>query len=418
MEFLWGAAISAQQTEEHTTQDWRKWYRKNGSNEVMKNNLYRKFLYKDSWKSEKIGSQLSNPKSYKQDATSIVHEDNYKKDYKMLEDIGLNSLRFSIPWSKIQPNKNKFDEEEIKHYRDRIITLHDRGIEPIVTLWHFDQPSWFSDMGGWHSTDAFLRFGDYVKKVVDELGDLVKIWTPLNEPNGWIYGSYIFNKFPPENTKRRYAPRAYRNIIQSQKIAYDIIKDKYQESKVGIATTAGYFEPYNDSVINKSISDLVRYVERDNFLDKCEEYLDFIGVNNYYHYRIDWMLRNHFDNNPRSDMKWILSPEGLAGVAEQMYEKYEKPVVVTEHGLADHQDKHRAWYIQESLEKIKEAKKRGVEINGYIHWSLIDNIEWTHGRWPRFGLIEIDYDTGDRQLRESARKYGQIIKNSEFSSSW
>lgn len=418
MEFLWGAAISAHQTEEHTTRDWNDWYRKKGSDQVKKNNLYRKFLYKDSWRSDEVGSQLSNPKSYKQNATKIMHEENYESDYEMLEEIGLNSLRFSIPWSKVQPSIDEFDSEAINHYKNRILSLRNRNVEPILTLWHFDQPSWFSDMGGWHSEDAHLIFGEYVEKIVDELGDLVNIWTPLNEPNGWIYGSYVFNKFPPDNTKRRYTFRAYRNIVQSQRAAYDIIKDRNRGSKVGIATTAGCFEPYDDGFINKSISNLIRLLERDKFLDKCEDHLDFIGVNNYYHYRVDWMLRNHLDSNPRSDMWWILSPEGLAKVAEQMYNKYDKPIVVTEHGLADYEDKHRSWYIEESLDHLKNAKNRGVEINGYIHWSLIDNIEWTHGRWPRFGLIEIDYDTGTRQLRNSAQKYKEIIRDSEFSSSW
>lgn len=416
-EFLWGVASSSHQVEKSAPNEWLK-----ESKGVAENNsgtsILTHVLHRDLLNSDQMRHQMLNRGSYSQKADKIAFEENYKSDYELAEEIGVNSSRVSLSWAKIEPERGEFSEEALDHYEEMIEHMKSKGIEPVVTLWHFTHPEWFFEDSGWSKPESVDLFARYVDKVTSRLGDKVDIWVTLNEPVGWLRSSYMIDKFPPKQTRRRDVIKAFRNLYKSHNSAYEKIKSNTQDTKVGISATSGCFEPYKPNVINKAISKLMRYIERDAFLDKCKDRLDYIGVNNYYHCKVDFLFRNQLSTVPRSDLKWPLSPDGLGKVCEQMYNRYSKPIIVTEHGLADHEDEHRGWYINESIESLKEKKDEGIPINGYFHWSLTDNIEWNEGRWPRFGLIEIDYETGDRKIRESAEDYKRCIEESSISADW
>lgn len=414
--FLWGVASSAHQVEEVAPNEWVDSSSKIVSEE-SKTSVIDKFLYRRTRKSDRIKEQMSSDKSYSQIAPKIAHDKNYQKDYDMAEQIGVNSVRLSISWARIEPSKGNFSDEAIQHYRDVIEYIRSKNMTPVVTIWHFTHPQWFFSEGGWSDKESVKHFERFVRKIVTEFGDIVDYWVTLNEPVGWIRSSHIFNNFPPQKTRKRDVFRVFRNMYKAHNNAYNIIKSNH-DARVGISATSGCFEGYKSNRINKMIARLLRYVERDAFLDKCKENLDYIGVNNYYHCRVDILFRNQLTTTPRSDLNWPLSSDGLACVCEQMYERYELPIIVTEHGLADYEDKNRGWYIDQSVRKLKKKQDDGVPINGYFHWSLIDNIEWDSGRWPRFGLIEMDYETGERRLRDSSEDYKRCIETIPMEARW
>lgn len=398
--FLWGASTSAHQTEGGNVNDWTRWEKKNA--EKLAEDARDEFSDLEVW--DKIEERATNPENYVS-GEAVDGFNRYQEDIEIADQLNMNCLRFSIEWSRIQPEEDRFDEKAIQHYRRIIEELEKRDIEPVVTLWHFTNPQWFADEGCWASEDAVDHFLEYVEKIVEEFGDRISYWITLNEPTGWIIHSNILDKFPPGRKNPVKAFKAYRNMIRAHRKAYAIIHQK-QDSKVGAAFNTSFFEPRNQRPLNRFLAALLRKVERGHFINKTSKHLDFIGVNYYQHRQVDWLLRS--EKKEKSDIGWDLSPEGFYGVLKQMG-KYGKPLIVTEHGLADRQDKYREDYIIESLKKMSEAADEGVDVQGYLHWSLTDNFEWDKGRWPRFGLVKIDYNDLSRNIRSSAERYAEII---------
>jgi beta-glucosidase len=140
------------------------------------------------------------------------------------------------------------------------------------------------------------------------------------------------------------------------------------------------------------------------------KHCDFLGMNYYFSDRV-YGYRVHNPDEKLSDLGWDLSPANIQHALERLYEKYKLPILVTENGLADRQDENRQWWITQTLIGMQKAMDGGVQLEGYLHWSLLDNFEWDKGRWPRFGLAEVDYKTLDRKLRPSAIWFGKVIKH-------
>jgi beta-glucosidase len=394
--FLWGTSTSAHQIEGGRNDDWTRWEKQNA--ERLSKKASERFNDLESW--ENIRKEAENSDNYiSGDGSS--HIMNFEEDIELMDDLGVNAYRFSLDWSWIQPEENKFNSNAINHYRELLDELERNNIEPIVSLWHFTNPEWFANKGGWHSDEAVEDYSSFVEKVSDEFED-VENWITLNEPTGWISHSHLIGKWPPEKKNPFLAYKAYKNMVESHKQAYDIIEGA---DNVGIAANVTAWD-FPDII--KPVAELCRKAEYSHFLDRCSKKLDFIGVNYYQHRQI----LSDEEDKPVSDMGWELSPEGFYKALKTVDQKFDKPILVTEHGLADQNDENRSEYIQESLEKLMEAKDEGVNVEGYLHWSLTDNFEWDKGYWPKFGLIEVDYDSEDkdRKLRQSARDYRQLIQ--------
>jgi Beta-glucosidase/6-phospho-beta-glucosidase/beta-galactosidase len=154
----------------------------------------------------------------------------------------------------------------------------------------------------------------------------------------------------------------------------------------------------------------MQYCQDDYFIKKVIKYCDFLGVNYYFSNRV-YGYRIHNPNQKLSDLQWNMQPADIQYVLERLHDKYKLPIIITENGLADADDSQRKWWLNQTLIGMQKAIKNGVRLEGYLHWSLIDNFEWTYGKWPRFGLVAINYETGERKLRPSARWFGRVIKH-------
>jgi beta-glucosidase len=412
MTFLWGASISSHQVEGGLENDWTRWERDNAT-EWAQTGLIQRIRRRLGRASPPAAA--TDPANYISGAATD-HFNRYEEDAEIAADIGLNALRFSLAWSRLQPTPGALDADAVAHYREKLHELRDRGIEPMVTVWHYAHPQWFVDDYGWHHALAPAKFRAYTERVADAFGDLVTYWITMNEPAAYVRSAYIFDGFPPARTKIWQAPRAWRNLVRAHRLAYDTLSEG--DTRVGVSLATGSFEPYTDTVCNRTLADLLRTLEHDAFLRGLLPALDFIGINYYIEYRADVLGRNILWGSPRrSDMGWPLSPGGLEALCKRLAE-YDLPLVITEHGLADSDDEHRGWYIRESIAAIERARADGAPVNGYFHWSLTDNFEWDKGFWPRFGLAAVDYDDQTRTLRDSTDVYAEMIANRDWDATW
>ncbi len=415
--FLWGAATSAHQIEGNNRNDWSEWEKKNA--ERLAREAKTKYA---KWQQEEF-PEMFNSANYIS-AQAADHYNRYEEDFDIAKSLGHNSHRFSMEWSRIEPEEGKFDEKEIEHYRQVVNALRIRGMEPFVTLWHWPLPLWLSKQGGWESKSIINYFERYAKKIAEEIPE-VKFWITLNEPEVYASHSYLKGNWTPQ--KRNYFAyrRVIRNLVKAHKKAYSAIKLIRPDSKIGIAKHNLYFEAYKNRFINKFLKRIADMWWNEWFLKKISGYQDVIGVNNYHHNRINYEF--YKNENPKaeqarygagkkmSDMAWELYPESLAFVVRELA-KYKLPIYVAEHGLADALDSRREWFLTESLKHLHQAIKEGAPVRGYTHWSLLDNFEWDKGFWPRFGLIEVDYKTMERRVRPSARTYAKICRSNQLES--
>ena len=389
--FLWGAGTSSHQVEGGNVNDWSKWEKGNAEGLAKKSETYWQ-----PWQKEKFPEMLQSRNYISGRACDHYHR--FKEDFDIAKELNHNAHRFSIEWSRIEPKEGFIDEKEIEHYRQVLIALKERNIEPFVTLYHWTLPNWLAEKGGWLNPKTPYYFDRYVKIISENLFDYVNFWITLNEPSLYASNSYLKGNWPPEKKSIFKYFRVVNSLVKAHKLAYRALHLIDLECKVGIAKNNIYFE--NIPFIN--------YFWNKYFLNKIKNEQDFIGLNHYFH---QTLFGNK--NESVSDMGWGIYPEGIYRVLKEL-KKYNKPIYITENGLADKDDQKREKFIKDYLIWIYKAIEEGVDVRGYLHWSLLDNFEWDKGFWPRFGLVEVDFKTFERKIRPSAYKYAKICKNNKL----
>jgi len=403
--FLWGASTSSHQVEGLNINDWSEW---------EKNNAER--LARDASKQWPKEQQERFPEMF--DSKNYIsgracdHYNRYEEDFDIARSLGHNAHRFSIEWSRIEPEEGKFDEKEIEHYREVIKALRERGLEPFVTLWHWTLPLWLAEKGGIRNKKFAEYFARFSEKIVQSYNADVKYWFTINEPEIYALNSYLRGRRTPQKKGVLNFYFAMRSLISAHRLAYTSIKKIAPLSIVGVICNLSDFRS-SGGFINVLLKVIFEIFWNHYFLGKSQDRLDSIGLNFYFHNRINYGI-NKNSNEINSDLGWDLHPEGVEKVLLG-FKKYAKPIYITESGLADKEDKYRDWFIKETIKAIARARSKDVNIQGYLHWSLLDNFEWDIGFWPRFGLVEINYETLARKIRPSALEYAKIIKNNGFS---
>ena len=418
--FYWGSATSAHQVEGGNINDWSEWEQsesriKNLELRIKDENFKKSFPLhlSERWPTP---SDLENYISVK----ACDHYNRFEEDFDIAKYLNHNAHRFSIEWSRIEPEEGKFNEKEIEHYRKVILALRERGIEPFITLWHWTNPLWIRDIGGWENkktVDYFLR---YVERVVKEFGRDVKFWIAINEPNVYVGKSYIQGNFPPQVKSYWRANRALKNLMKANKGAYTLIHKIFgNDVSVGSTHFVVAHLPYRkNSILDRLSVKVLNYIRNLRSFNQAIGYHDFIGVDFYHLERVEFCLRGgrwlffrtHFDENNATDMNWEIFPRGIYDFLIFL-KKYKLPIFILENGLADAKDEKRAKFIKNHLFWVAKAIHNGVDVRGYFYWSLLDNFEWAEGFYLRFGLVEIDYEALERKIRPSAIEYAKIAKD-------
>lgn len=418
--FLWGAATSSHQIEggnEHN--DWWAWEHE-----------------------DRIEGGVRSGKA-------TDHWNRYREDLKLAADLGMNSYRFSVEWSRIEPKEGQWDLAALDRYADLVAECEKNGLVPMLTLHHFTSPKWFADQGGFSNDLSPKKFLRFVEKVADRLGSKIPLWCTFNEPMVLVVGTYLGKFMPPGEYAPKKGSRACHNILRAHVLTYDYLHERFGPSiEVGIAHNMLDFKPdrrwhpiellltrifrrfYNrswlDAVTGKKqhfgVLGLFPYPDQVREA-RGRSTVDFIGVNYYTKAYVQWGPRAPAQERPPelpigvafarrrdtvSDLGWAIYPKGFDRVL-RFAATYGLPVYVTENGIADRDDQNRALYLRTHLEVVDQAIQRGMDLRGYYYWSLLDNFEWIKGFGPRFGLYHVDYETFERKLQPSAQVYQDWI---------
>ncbi len=349
------------------------------------------------------------------------HYHRYQEDFDLVKELNQNVHRFSIEWSRIEPRKGEFDQKEILHYRRVLEVLKSRGIKTMITLHYFTTPLWLVEIGGWSNPKVVFYFSCFTTRMSNEYQDLADFWITINEP--LIYAamtSYLQDKWQIQKKHPILFLKVIRNQIAAHRKTYKLFHRSKNIVQVGIAKNNCYFEPYQNKLINQILTFFSNYFWNEYFLNQIRNHQDFIGLNYYFHNRVNvhrTSLNNWFNQNENkivSDMGWEIYPKGIYHVLKKL-KKYQRPIYITENGIADARDILRKDFIKNHLFWIHKAIEEGIDIRGYLHWSLIDNFEWNKKIRPRFGLIEIDYNKGLKRIpRPSAKFYAKICRENEL----
>ncbi len=437
--FIWGAATAAYQIEGAWNEDG---------------------------KGESIWDRFSHtPGKIEGEDTGDVACDHYHRwrdDVALMEELGLKAYRFSIAWPRILPaGRGKINAAGIDFYSQLVDALLEAGIEPYVTLYHWDLPQPLQDQGGWPArmiVDAFVEYTDVVSRA---LGDRVRNWITLNEPWVSAFVGYRDGRHAPGHTDLGEAIAASHHLLLAHGQAVPVIRDNCPDADVGITLNLSPQEPASPSIADrkkatwmdgyinrwfldplvgrgypqdmvKSFGSAMEFVQAGD-LDTISRPVDFMGVN-YYTRNIaraddvseeDNKQRTVFRGDEITEMDWEVYPEGIYNILGRLHFDYAFPsIYITENGAAfpdkvgpDGQvdDPARLSYVKRHLEMVHRAIHVGVPVKGYFVWSLFDNFEWGFGYSKRFGIVYVDCQTQQRIPKSSAKWYRQVIRENAVS---
>ena len=402
--FLWGVSTSAHQVEGGLHNQWTVWELENAKSLAAQ----APYHYDDLENWDDIKRQAKSPSNYVS-GRATSHYELYEQDIELVRKLNMNSFRLSIEWSRVQPQQDAWDAGAVEHYKDVLAACKKRGIEPIVTLFHFTLPEWFANIGGFEKAGNITHFVAYAERVLKELGSSVRYVITINEPEIYAVESYLEGRWPPQRQSKMQYMQVLGNLAKAHNRVADRIHALGRKYKVSVAKNSTYIYPGDDAWLSVRSAAVMQYVHDDYFLKKVIKHCDYIGLNYYFSDRV-YGYRRHNPNVRVSDMGWDMQPDYVEYSLERLYDKYQKPILITENGLADADDEYRQWWLMQTILAMQKAIDKGVDIIGYLHWSLTDNFEWNKGFWPRFGLFSVDYKTMKRTPRASAVWLAKSIK--------
>lgn len=393
------------------------------------------------------------------------HYHRYKEDVAIMKELGLQAYRMSISWPRVIPAGTGTVNNKGLDFYDRLVDeLLSKGIEPYITLFHWDFPFELYKKGGWMNPESSDWFAEYVRVVVDRLSDRVSNWITLNEPQCFIYlGHESGEHAPGVKMGIRELLQAGHNALLAHGKAVQVIR-QYGKKKceVGFAPVGSIKAPASSSqrdveaarkaTFSMSRNDYVwvttwfsdpvylgtypedglKAFEKEmpsigqDDMKIISQPLDFCGVN-FYHCPLvscgsngEPVVVERDPGYPRTSYDWPVSPEGLYWGPKFLYERYGKPVLVTENGMANPDwvaidgrvhDYQRIDFLQRYLREYKRAAEDGIPLKGYFCWSVMDNFEWAEGYNQRFGLVHVDYKTQKRTIKDSGYWYRTVIES-------
>lgn len=339
---------------------------------------------------------------------------------------GIQIYRLSVDWGRIQPHSDQFDQSVLDHYRDIIKKIKNKNMKVMLTLMHHSVPFWFQNKGGWKSPQSKQDFIFFAQRLIKEFHEDVDYWITFNEANVFISLSYVVGMWPPGDQASPWALMSLGPLKGSAVQAMDFVADahnetyqwaheKYPKIQMGIAHNMAYYTSkswwglvgawYMNKIMNWYIPEKIR------------QHVDFFGFN---YYGAEWIKGTKIDvNDPDeeySEAGRAINPEGLRFIIKNISQDYaELPIFITENGIADATDILRPAYLIEHLKVIHEEIMKGSKIMGYIFWTLSDNMEWSDGYCPKFGLVDVDREHDlTRTPRPSYYLFSDIVHSKKI----
>ena len=413
--FLWGTATSSHQVEGNNfNNDWWAWEQEPGRIHDGDRSLKASDWWGGRW----------------------------REDFDRAKDGWQNAHRFSVEWSRIQPEPDRWDEAALDRYRDMLLGLRERNISAMITLHHFTNPQWLADLGGWENEAVVDLFAAYVGRTVDALKAHCQLWVTINEPNVYMNGGYLGEGFPPGKNDQKAGLQVLLNMVKAHAAAYQVIHELQADAQVGVAHHWRGFKPANGGPLTKFVSNLHHKAFNDAFamtlktgkfdavmlkadVPQAKDTQDFMGLNYYTRDLIKFDLGksgNLFSNRyfPKdadlSETGFLANdPQGFQE-AIKWANNFGLPIYITENGCDDSKDDFRRRYLLEHLQAMWHMLTNNIPLKGYFHWTLVDNFEWERGWSQRFGLWALDPQTQIRTRRKSAELYAEICRTNAITS--
>jgi beta-glucosidase len=399
--FLWGCATAAHQVEGNNTNS-------------------------DLWTMEHLpGSMFKEPSG---DACDHYHL--YRQDISMLADLGFNAYRFSLEWARIEPEEGFFSNAEMDHYRRMLAACHEHHLTPLLTYYHFSLPRWFAMKGGWENTKAADLYARFCEKATRHLGDLVGYASTMNEPDvpqllNWLNlpgapaGMSIAEMMQAglANVRKQLNAPEFADVfmgdgkktrdglLAAHAKGKDAMKAVRPDMPVGfnLAMTDDQAAPEDSHLEEKRADVYGPWLE-------AARHCDYMGVQTY-----SRSIVGKKDLPPPKGAELTQTgmefyPECVEHVVRYASKETKVPIIVTENGIATEDDTRRVEYFERALAGLKRAIDDGVDVRGYVAWSLMDNFEWHLGFTPKFGLVAVDLKTQKRTIKPSAAMLGNIAR--------
>lgn len=309
--FFFGAATASHQVEGGNHNDWSEWEKKSAARLAA---TARQSPPAGGWPSYLL-ERRPNPLQEENyiSGKACDHYHRFREDFDIAKSLGHTAHRFSIEWSRVEPEEGVFDGAEIAHYRAVVRALRERGMEPFVTLWHWTLPLWLARKGGVLRPGFPEYFCRYARKMVEALGEEAIFWITINEPEVNSSNAYLKRRWPPQKGSLLLHWRSMRNRIRAHLAAYETIKKISPRAEVGLSVNQIYFESAGGPV-NDLLTRCANYFWNFYFLNRVTPRFDFIGVNYYFHNHVHYGF-NKNENRTVSDMGWEIYPEGCTALS-------------------------------------------------------------------------------------------------------
>ncbi len=413
--FLWGAATAGHQIEGgNTASNWWEW--------------------------EKLGLVDDGTRS----GRACDYWNRYAEDHDLMAGLGFDVFRLGVEWARVEPEPGRFDEEAIGHYVDILTDARSKGLKICLTLNHWVVPEWFAEAGSWLGVNALAKWERFVRRIVPAVAANVDLWVTLNEPMVPVLAGYTSDHHPPQAGSLPAAARVFGRLLDAHQIAYHLIHELVAVAPdggptlVGYAAAYQYIEPFHESGPLRSVeavaSRLYRHVSYGAWdvavrsgrvpmpfgrrhIEGLAGSYDFVGVN--YYMRLSVRIGRGALSNVKSgefaappgvevtEMGWQVYPPGFRAILNEVAQTMGTPVYVTENGCCDSGDEVRRRYLASHLAQMRLAIDDGVDLRGYMVWTLTDNFEWREGFAKRFGIVAMDHD--DPELRRRPRRSAEFL---------
>ncbi|GAB3908227.1 GH1 family beta-glucosidase [Mucilaginibacter boryungensis] len=434
-DFAWGVSTAAFQTEGACTKDGKG------------RSIWDEFT-------SKKGKVLNGETA--ETACDFYHR--YREDIDLIKQMNIPNFRFSIAWTRILPNgEGEVNQLGIDHYNNVINYCLEQGIEPWVTIYHWDLPQALEAKGGWTNREIVGWFTNYATICAQYFGDRVKHWMVMNEPGVFTGAGYFLGLHAPGRTGlRNYLPTIHHTVLSIVSAAKQL-RYVLPDATIGTTFSCSHIEPYSqktrdinaanrvDALLNRlfiepllglgypmnevtALKGINKYILPGDEANMTFDF-DFIGIQNYTREIVKFSLFTPYvyarlvkavkRNVPTTLMGWEVHPPALYQVLKQFAAyRPDKPIYITENGVAFEDtlsdegilDTERVEFLQTHISEVLKAKNEGVNVKGYFVWTLTDNFEWAEGYHPRFGLIHVDFKTQRRTIKASGRWYGKFLK--------
>ncbi|HYD48581.1 MAG TPA: glycoside hydrolase family 1 protein [Terriglobales bacterium] len=418
--FLWGTACAGHQVEgNNTASNWWAW--------------------------EQLGLVNDGSKS----GRACDYWNRYAEDHALMQQHGHSVFRLGVEWARCEPEAGRCDESALAHYRAMLEDVQRRGMRVCLTLNHWVIPQWLAAEGGWLSPRALAHWERFVERIAVGLGELVDLWTTLNEPMVPVLAGYLAGYHPPGERNPIAAARVFTQLLHAHARAYHLLHARAPKSanggplQVGVATAYQAVDPYHPHGALRWLEIAVaRAIRRFSFeawdrsllsgrvaapygygqeVPGLRGSLDWVGVN--YYMRISARLGLGTLSNIKAggysvppgiettEMGWQVYPPGFYQVLMEVARRFHKPIYVTENGCCDSGDELRRRYLLSHLAQVQRAIGDGADVRGYMLWTFVDNFEWREGFAKKFGLIAVDAQDPElrRVPRPSAEMYREVI---------